>query len=75
MKNFELIDRDEALKATSGSIVCNNHIKELPTIITAQQIRSLFNRCAALTSFTLCPHCGMREICGKFRVDIEGAKE
>ena len=75
MKNFELIDRDEALKATNGSIVCNNHIKELPTIITAKEIRALFNRCAALTSFTLCPRCGMREICGKFRVEIEGDEE
>lgn len=72
MKNFELIDRDEAMKAASGSIVCNNHIKELPTIITAQQIRSLFNRCAALTTFTMCPHCNIRHICEKFRVEIEG---
>lgn len=75
MKNFDLIDRDEALKVTSGSIVCNNHIKALPTIITAQQIRALFNRCAALSAFAMCPFCNIRHICKKFRVEIEGDDE
>lgn len=75
MKNFELIDRDEALKATAGSIVCNNHIKELPTSITAKEIRALFNRCAALTTFVMCLHCTMRDTCEKFRVKIGGDEE